>query len=217
MKSKHVVGRGSVATHVVQWQRSLPSGHFLTTFINSMFSMSCMVASFMKTTGRIDFWDCCRAATLGDDNLCSTNDEVLTLFNQRTTAQVLKREFGMIYTAGRKGEELKESVPWDVITFLQRKFQLKEERMVGPIRLESIFGCLKYMRKADRTFMEEVMKQNIEGCLGELSLHEERLWSKSITQVMEIAKAVSYEPRYAVSNSRDYFDFTCNREDSGWF
>lgn len=217
MKSKHVVGRGSLATHVVQWQRSLPSGHFLTTFINSMFSMSCLVASFVKTTGRMDFWDCCRAATLGDDNLCSASDEVVSLFNQVTVAESLKEDFGMVYTAGRKEESLVPTVSWEKISFLQRKFSLKQERMVGPIRLESVFGCLMYMKKADRTFMEEVMKQNIEGVLGELSLHEERLWERSVSTVMDIARSVSYEPRFAVSTSQEYFDFTCNREDSGWF
>lgn len=217
MKSLHVVGRGSVATHVVQWQRSLPSGHFLTTFINSMLSMSCMVASFMKTTSRHDFWECCRAATLGDDNLCCTNSEVLESFNQKTVAKVLLEEFGMVYTAGRKGEELTESVPWDKLVFLQRTFRLKQDCLVGPIRMESILGCLLYAQKGDPSFVVDVMKQNIEGALSELSLHTEEEWQRVVPSILEVARSIEYDPLRSTSSSQDYFRFTCSRQDTGWF
>lgn len=217
MKSRHAVGRGVVATHVVQWQRSLPSGHFLTTFINSMLSMVCIVAAFIRTTGRDDFWDCASVASLGDDNLVGAADEVIGEFNQETVASVLKREFNMVYTAGRKGEELKPYLSIPEVSFLQRTFRLKQNVVVGPIRKESIFGALLYTKKGDVRYRTEVMCQNIEGALSELSLWPEEEWTRSIGPILGVAKRLGYTPRFLVDSSQDYFEFTCSRQDTGWF
>lgn len=217
IKSRHLVGKGSVATHVVQWQRSLPSGHFLTTFINSLLSASCVVAAFIKATGRDDFWAECRVATLGDDNVTSASRDTVKDFNQRVVARVLKEEFGMIYTAGRKGEELSETVPWEVVSFLQRTFAVKHDTDVGPIALKSILGCLMHMRKATPKKMRETMEQNIECVLMELSLHPDLVWERIVPHVLTIARTLKYVPRFDVSESRAYFDFACSQESSGWF
>jgi hypothetical protein len=217
MKSRHAVGRGVVATHVVQWQRSLPSGHFLTTFINSMLSMVCIVSAFVRSTGRYDFWDVASAATLGDDNLVGVSDEVVDEFNQISVARVLKDEFNMVYTAGRKGEELKPYLDISEVTFLQRMFRLKDNVVVGPIRKESIFGALLYTKKGDVKYRTEVMCQNIEGALSELSLWPEEEWSRSIGAIMKVAVRLKYTPRFMVDTSQSYFEFTCERTDTGWF
>jgi hypothetical protein len=217
IKSKHLVGKGSKATHVVQWQRSLPSGHFLTTFINSLLSASCVVAAYIKATGRDDFWAECRVATLGDDNVTSVAPSVVPEFNQRVVARVLKEEFGMIYTAGRKGEELQETVPWEIVSFLQRTFAVKNDVDVGPIALKSILGCLMHMKKATPKKMKEVFEQNIECVLTELALHDEDIWKSVGRSVLNIATAMKYVPRFDVTDSRAYFDFACSQESSGWF
>jgi hypothetical protein len=217
MKSRHAVGRGVVATHVVQWQRSLPSGHFLTTFINSMLSMVCIVSAFVRSTNRYDFWDVASAATLGDDNLVGVSDEVVEEFNQVSVAHVLKEEFNMVYTAGRKGEELKPYLDISEVTFLQRMFRLKDNVVVGPIRKESIFGSLLYTKKGDTRYKNEVLCQNVEGALSELSLWPEEEWSKSVGAIMKVAVKLEYTPRFMVDTSQDYFEFTCARTDTGWF
>lgn len=217
MKSRHAVGKGVLATHVVQWQRSLPSGHFLTTFINSMLSMVCIVSAFIKSTGRYDFWEVASAATLGDDNLVGASDEVIEDFNQVSVAKVLKKEFNMVYTAGRKGEDLMPYLSIDKVTFLQRSFRMKRNVVVGPIRKESIFGALMYTKKGDRKYRREVMCQNIEGALSELSLWPEEEWSACIGKILLIAKTMEYSPRFLVDSSQDYFKFTCERDDTGWF
>jgi hypothetical protein len=217
MKSRHAVGRGVVATHVVQWQRSLPSGHFLTTFINSMLSMVCIVSAFVRSTGRYDFWDVASAATLGDDNLVGVSNEVVDEFNQVSVARVLKEEFNMVYTAGRKGEELKPFLGISEVSFLQRMFRVKDNVVVGPIRKESIFGALLYTKRGDVRYKTEVLCQNIEGALSELSLWPEEDWEKSIGAIMSVAKRLGYSPRFMVDSSQSYFQFTCERTDTGWF
>jgi len=217
MKSRHAVGRGVVATHVVQWQRSLPSGHFLTTFINTMMSMTCLAAAYIRTVGDLNFWDNASAATLGDDNVCGASDAVIDAFNQVTVAEVLREEFAMTYTAGRKGEELKPYLSVDEITFLQRSFRLKQNRVVGPIRKESIYGALLYTKRGDAKYRRETLCQNIEGCLSELSLWPEETWANDVPAISRIASKVEYAPKMMIDDSQDYFRFTCLRQDTGWF
>lgn len=212
LNSKHAVGRGTMATHVVQWVRSLPSGHFLTTFINSMLSMSVVVAAYRKIVGKRDFWEHCRICSLGDDNCVGVDQETLPKFNQITCAKVLKQEFSMIYTAGRKGEKLTESVPWDKMSFLQRTFREKNGVIVGPIRLKSIFGCFLHVKKGSPSYMNEVAKQNVETALCELSLHDEATWRQYVGRLCEIARSLKYAPRHATSSSDDYFKVVSDLE-----
>jgi hypothetical protein len=182
-----------------------------------MLSMVCIVSAFIKSTGRYDFWDVASAATLGDDNLVGASDEVIGDFNQVSVAKVLKEEFNMVYTAGRKGEALMPYLSIDKVTFLQRSFRLKKNIVVGPIRKESIFGALMYTKKGDRKYRREVMCQNIEGALSELSLWPEEEWNACIGKILLIAKTIEYSPRFLVDSSQDYFKFTCERDDTGWF
>jgi hypothetical protein len=176
-----------------------------------------VVAAYIKATGRDDFWAECRVATLGDDNVTSVAPSVVPEFNQRVVARVLKEEFGMIYTAGRKGEELQETVPWEIVSFLQRTFAVKNDVDVGPIALKSILGCLMHMKKATPKKMKEVFEQNIECVLTELALHDEDIWKSVGRSVLNIATAMKYVPRFDVTDSRAYFDFACSQESSGWF
>lgn len=211
-KSKHLCGLKNQASHVVQWQRSLPSGHFLTSFINSMISMSTIVAAYIKLTGRDDFWGQCRVAVLGDDNLVGASDAVIEQFNQVSVAFALQAEFGMVYTAGRKGEALKPYLSMDEVTFLQRTFQKKNGVTVGPIRLESIYGPLLYAQRGDPSYRREVLCSNIEGALSELSLRPESEWGPGSRLLLEVASRVEYVPRLPCETSKHYFDFTCQRE-----
>lgn len=210
-KSLHLCGLKNKSSHIVQWQRSLPSGHFLTSFINSMVSMSCIVAAYIVTTGREDFWDKVRVAVLGDDNVVNASDDVIDQFNQVSVAKVLKDEFNMVYTAGRKGEALQPYLSLEDITFLQRRFTEKYGKKVGPIRLESVYGPLLYAQRGDEKYMRDVMCSNIEGALCELSLHHESLWEQGSQLLREIAARLNYVPMRDISTSRDYFDFTCSQ------
>jgi hypothetical protein len=216
VKSRHAVGQSNVSDTVVQWQKSLPSGHFLTGFVNSMLSMSCLVSAYMSTVGDNDFHKHCRASTQGDDNLVNAADKVIDRFNQISTAEHLSRAFGMTYTAGRKGEELKPYLAIEDVSFLQRSFRIKNGRVVGPIRLESCLCNMYYTKKGDADYKREVLTQMVENNLSELSLHEEDIFLKGRDLLLEACKQLKYEPRFSTATSKDYFDHTCKRQDFGF-
>ena len=215
IKSRHLVGKGSTATHVVQWQRSMPSGHFLTTFVNTVFSISCIVYAFLRLT-REPVCGNLKVAALGDDNLSSVSDEVKDVVNQVTVAKVLWDDLKMKYTAGRKGEELKPFVAWEELTFLQRGFAEKNGRDVGPIALKSILGCLFHVKSGTESFKRKVMQQNIECILMELSLHTEDVWRQVVLIVMTVARRISYIPLRDVQTSNAYFEFACEQLECPW-
>jgi hypothetical protein len=216
MFSKHIVGKASFATHVVQWQRSLPSGHFLTAFVNSILSMSCIVASYMGTTERCDFWQTSSAATLGDDNLVNTQDELLPVFNQITTAKFIKDKFNMTYTAGRKGEELKPFLDISEVTFLQRRFSFKQDHVVCPIRFASFLTNLYFLKKGDVSYTHEVLRDNLEKALSELSMHDESDWERFKPTILDYMKRLGRTCKLPASTSSDYLKMTLQRDDFGW-
>jgi hypothetical protein len=216
VKSRHAVGQSNVSDTVVQWQKSLPSGHFLTGFVNSMLSMSCLVSAYMSTVGDNDFHKHCRASTQGDDNLVNAADKVIDRFNQISTAEHLTKAFGMTYTAGRKGEELKPYLAIEDVSFLQRTFRVKNGRVVGPIRLESCLCNMYYTKKGDADYKREVLTQMVENNLSELSLHDEDTFLKGRDLLLEACRHLKYEPRFSTATSKDYFDHTCKRQDFGF-
>jgi len=216
VKSRHVVGEGAMSTHVIEWQKSLPSGHFLTGFINSMVSMSCLVYAYIKLTGNYDFWDNCSAATQGDDNLCCASDEVIGSFNQVTVAKVLAEDFRMTYTAGRKGEELKPYVGIDDVIFLQRKFKTVDGKIVGPIRLQSCLCNMYWINKGDYKYTRETICGMAENNFCELSLHGKEVFLKGVDLIMPYLKRYNYVPLLDVSDHRAYFAFTAERDSPGF-
>jgi hypothetical protein len=157
INSKHLMSLFGTATTVVSWSKSLPSGHFLTSTVNSMLSLSLIVSGYLELTGDGDFWGHASAATMGDDNLASVDYTMAEYFNQVTLAEYLKQEYGMTYTAGRKGEELKEFVGC-------------------PIRPESFLFSLYYTNKGTEVYKNEVLCAGIENALEELSMHDESKW-----------------------------------------
>lgn len=215
--SKHIVGRGNKATHIVQWQKSLPSGHFLTGFINSMLSMSCIVAAFMWTTGRCDFWECASVATLGDDNVVNASESVIEEFNQVSTAHFLRDTFGMVYTAGRKGEELKPYLGIDDIVFLQRRFAVKNNKVVCPIRFESFLTNMYYTRKGSPAYVRQVLVDLLETALSELSMHPEDAWDHYAPQIVEFMRRIDHQPMLPWKESTSYLNTTLQRTDPGWW
>lgn len=216
-KSRHAVGRAHACTHVVQWQRSLPSGHFLTTTINSMLSLSAIVGCYADLTLRNDFWETSSAATMGDDNVTGTSSELVDVFNQRTVAEAMMRLYGLTYTAAAKDGKLVDAMSIDEITFLQRSFRVKDKVVVAPIALKSIYSSLAYTKRGDAKYQLEVASQNIEGMLCEISLYPEVKWPSMIEPVLTYARALGLVPRFDVESSLDYFRFTCQREQAGWF
>lgn len=212
--SRHLYSFHGVAHEVHQWQRSLPSGHFLTSTVNSMLSMSLLVDAFRTTTGMPgEFWQHCAAVTLGDDNLCGASDEVIDRFNQVTMAEHMWNKFRYTYTAGRKGEELKPYMSIEDVTFLQRRFSektfldngVKRTVVCCPIRPESFLSSMYYIKRSnDPMYYANTLCASLENALEELSMHTEEMWQEVAPRLVSAKMALGKEVDLPTTDSSAY-------------
>lgn len=214
--SRHIASYHGVATTIVQWEKSLPSGHFLTSTVNSMLSLTLIAYVFIHVTGELDFWANAAAATQGDDNLCAVSDDYCHLFNQVTVAQVLWDEFRMVYTAGRKGEALVEYKKLEDLIFLQRQFAVKRNIEgvlvdVCPLRPESFLHSLYYVKESQHVRAKETIQSGLELALEELAMHSEEMWHKTAPRIVEAMRLYSWSPRSATDTSALYLDTVLKR------
>lgn len=187
--SRHITGVGNTLDYVVQWNKSLPSGHPLTTVVNSMYSLITLTACYMKRFGGAsDMWEHVYLCTFGDDNVNAVDDEVCDEFNQVTVAEDMKEIFNLTYTSGRKGADLVPYTTIDEVTFLKRTF-LKDDDLEGglvfntpnlgwvaPLAKES-FLYEGYWYKNARDPLTDLTTR-IEHTVYELALHPSEMWEE---------------------------------------
>lgn len=183
MHSRHLGGDGFEQSYIYQWNVALPSGHPLTTIINSMYSLVVIVASYIKLTGdRINFWHNVRAVTYGDDNVVNPSVGVMEKFNQCTLAQALV-DYGMVYTPGRKDGVWTPVTTLDNVVFLQRMFRNEGNRWLAPLALDS-FLYTPYWG-GNRQLQKQITIDNFERSLEELSMHDPSVWEEYAPQIIE--------------------------------
>lgn len=211
VSSRHVVSYQGVAGTVVEWAKSLPSGHFLTAFINSMLNKGLIAAGYVTLTGRLDFSETSVSLVMGDDNTVSTSDECIGLFNQVTLSKFLFETFGMIYTAGRKGEELRPTVGIDDVIFLQRRFAKKDGCIVCPIRPESFLHSMYYVGTNDQAETRQIILDSVELAFEELSMHAESHWNLVAPKLAAIKMQYNQVPNRPIETSADYLELVRSR------
>lgn len=190
--SRHLTGESHTLDTIVQWNKSLPSGHPLTTPVNSMYSLFTLTACYCHLTGDYEnMWDHAFIATFGDDNVNSVSDTVSEVFNQVTVAAAMEKLFGLTYTSDKKDAEL---VPYESIfdvTFLKRSFRRDavDGGWVAPLAMDSILYRTYYFRNP-RNFAGE-MEQNMKEALMELSLHDKKEWPERYAAAEEYCRRES--------------------------
>jgi hypothetical protein len=214
--SRHLVGKATRMDTVVGFNKSLPSGHFLTAFINSAQSMCCMSCAYTALTFRSDFWVECSAATLGDDNLAGASDNVIDEFNQVTLQKFLKDEFAMGYTSARKDGSLKPYYSIDDCEFLKRTFLVLDGYDSCPLALGSILHSMYYVRESKSAKKDDILMDMCETALGELSLHGAEVWEKWSGTVSRLMLDHGRAPVRATYNHSDYLKYMMSRVDSSW-
>jgi hypothetical protein len=215
INSRHMCGRGNDQRWLVQWTKGMPSGHFLTSTVNSMYSMTVLAAAFGNLTGVWgQFWDHVSAATLGDDNAVNPSEVVIDTFNQVTVAAFVAKTFHMEYTAGRKGEELVPYLGIEDITFLCRSFAMEEGNVVCPLKLESFLYTAYYCR--NRLLEDDTLASNLEFALEELSMHTEEVWERYAGVLIATLRDVYGRETRAVPTKSGYLRLVLSRTDNGW-
>jgi len=215
--SRHLGGRGIQQLFVYQWNKSLPSGHFMTACVNSIFSMFCLVYAYARATGNpCSYWDNVSSFTLGDDNITNISDAVAPVFNQCTVAQYVA-ELGLEYTAGRKGATLVPYMRLEDCTFLKRRFvvDVTAAQVLCPLELDSFLYIAYYTRKADPAEVREICIANIEFALEELSMHEADVWDRHAPQLFAMLAQLDAVPKQ-LRSQKAYRSLVLSRVTNYW-
>lgn len=218
--SRHITGSHSSLNVVVQWNKSLPSGHPLTTIVNSMYSLITIAGCYVSVTSSYDMWDHCCVVTFGDDNITSVSEQRRDVFNQVSVASEMKTLFNLDYTAGNKSGTLVPYTDIHNVTFLKRSFAEDEPSnsliantpfvgWVAPLDPNS-FLYEGYWYKNARAPMED-LKDRLNHTLGELALHPSHMWDEYAPKICSWADKnnISLDSRDRVScrhNIKTRFD-----------
>lgn len=185
--SRHITGTGNQLQYVVQWNKSLPSGHPLTTMVNSMYSLVTLAGCYVSLTGDpIDMWEHVCLVTFGDDNINSADDETCEIFNQVTVGDKMQELFGLKYTPGNKSGEYVKYGPITDATFLKRTFVPDDDGdgglilkcpnvgWVAPLDPNSFLFEPYWYKNARDPLMD--MESRVDHMVMELALHPVDMW-----------------------------------------
>lgn len=174
--SRHIGGPGYSQKYIYQWMKSMPSGHPFTTIVNSLFTLTMLVAAYIDKTGDwTGFWENVSPMVYGDDNIVNVRDVVADRYNQAEVAESLQRLYGMQYTSGRKDGKLGSTATLTDLTFLKRGFRF-ECGWDCPLEIDSflypVYWCKNKLEK------EHKMREDLERALEELSMHDATTWAR---------------------------------------
>jgi hypothetical protein len=216
INSRHIGGDGTDQRYIYQWSKSLPSGHPFTTPVNSLYSLITLTACYVAATGDlVNMHSHVYLATFGDDNIVNVSETVSDVFNQVTVAHYMQELFGLTYTAGSKGVDLLPYTTLEECTFLKRSFkrdELGSNGWVAPLDKAS-FLYRAYYYKNNRDIKSEV-KENLEGMLGELALHDQEMWDEYFPITLAVMSESGMSPDF--EDREGYRDYMKSRVDA-WF
>jgi len=171
------------------WTHSLPSGHYLTAIVNSIYVnlvFRYLACDALNLTGPDIDRQCRRLkmVTYGDDHIVAIPAECEEKLNQNTLPDLFAK-IGMGYTDETKDltRELSNTRPIDQITFLKRGFRYepKLNRWVAPLTLDTVLETPYWVKKGKSPV--DVTKTNVTLACHELALHSDEvfeLWTNKI-------------------------------------
>lgn len=214
--SVHLSGPGNSRKVLTKWSRSMPSGHPATTVLNSFYNLTILVLVYQAAVQYpLDFWGNVAPCVYGDDNIMSVSSEVAPMYNQ-LTMEALAPMFGMVYTPESKGEaSVVETRPITDITFLKRSFRMDAGRVLAPLELNSILYSMYWTRDVTREF--DIMAENLEITMEELSLHNDETWKQWVPLVTKAAAALEFPlvPKLPVE-VREFYTDRVSKTDYHW-
>jgi hypothetical protein len=215
--SRHLTAQFGPLRYVVQWNKSLPSGHALTTPVNSLYAMISMVLCYARLVGDpSSYWEHCYTATNGDDNVTAADDDVKDKFNQVTVARAMKEHLGLVYTSGSKDGTLEPFKPFEELTFLKRSFRRDEGNQfakggwLAPLDKNSFLFSAYFTRA--KTGVAADIASNLEFALGELCMHPESEWNEIAPKIFSAMERFGHAPKYGYSRVA-YMQYMSRRTD----
>lgn len=173
----------NVSGTVVEFYGTNPSGHSLTTIINSVVNCLYMMLS-CNVIAREDglnvnfdyfFEDCMSLLTYGDDNIASSNVDA---FNHTRISFVLGLS-GVIYTMPDKQSKSKKFSNLFEVSFLRRNFVRREDKFIrAPLAEESIIKMLTVCTVSRSISKEDQCAQIVDSACREYFQYGQKTFEK---------------------------------------
>jgi hypothetical protein len=195
VNSRHIVG-----DKIVEWNKSLPSGHPLTAIVNTIYGHIAFNYAFLRMqqdmgSFQYSFYDEVFLMGMGDDNVFACSSRVAEFFGEKTIAQYVG-EINLTYTSDVKTEAKSGLRYLNQITFLKRSFKKEfntgwshiEGRYVAPIELDTIYEMM-YWNSESTMDLDAITIANVETALVELSLHGKVVFEINKIKILEMIRA----------------------------
>lgn len=180
--SRVILDEMIVTTH------SIPSGHFLTAFFNSIINEMYIAYSFYLLFG--DFQSSFDAifreydrvlfsAKYGDDVFINVHEDASSYFTSFSFAKIMD-DIGVGFTSESKKPHEKEFYLLEECTFLRRNFKYlnKLHRIVAPLNRDTLLSTVSYV--TDRNRMEELVDMKAQNFQREAFFHDDYQQLKEI-------------------------------------
>jgi hypothetical protein len=205
--SVHLGGIGLSRSMLYTWAKSLPSGHPITSLINSLYNLLVWTVAWGELAGREAlprFWDFVSPVVYGDDNIVGVADCVKHFFNQGTVTEAFKLQ-GMEYTEETKtGIEQLGVRRIEECAFLKRGFRYDDvlEQWVAPLSLDTALFIPYWCHDVKQ--LDTIVRDNVETCLMELALHPQDVWDTYAPKIEAAALSCLSYPTRRLVDRRTY-------------
>jgi len=169
-RSVHIGGDSYSSNVIYQTNGALPSGHPMTSVINSIYNMVVFRLCWAMSGHGRNLWNFRENVLLyvyGDDNIFAPSNEHKG-FNMRSMADFAPT-VGMVYTSENKDGEVYDLKPIGACGFLKRGFAPEQDYVYAPLELPSIYDMFNWRRSnmPDDAHLSAVSL----ACLMEASAH----------------------------------------------
>lgn len=199
---------------VYSWFASLPSGHPLTSVINTMYNHIVFRLCWLDHKKPVfkTPWSSMRAfaehvylIAFGDDNVFAVTPAHRDFTEEVVSERMLK--YGLVYTSESKGVVNKVLRTIHQVSFLKRTFRMCPIncRFIAPLNLEVILEMPMWTIE-DALQEIEVVKTKFQTALDELSLHGKEIFNRwSQLMIREYVKHFDHHPlRHSYHNCLDF-------------
>lgn len=155
-----------------------PSGSYATAEKNTILLKVMLKYIWKKdpVLRKLPFHNFVKLYLYGDDVLGAVKDDVADRFNNISIAKGFKEYLHMDYTSSSKGDQTKEFLTPEEMSFLKRKFRVQPEtgELVAPLDMNSIFKTLQWYLPSQEINLDMQMLQTLDSSMRELYFHSTR-------------------------------------------
>ncbi len=185
-----------------EWCSSLPSGHPLTSIVNTLYNHLAFNYCFLRMQldqGHWDwqFYDHIYLTAMGDDNLYACSEVVAKHFGESIVAKYMS-ELGLNYTSDTKEISADGLRTLYQVSFLKRKFRFDNRgkvhmfKWVAPIDLKVIYDTPCWY-KIGPVPKDELLISNLKSSLCELSIHGEQVFEEHVRVFKQAMATLPFE------------------------